>query len=143
MFPLDLSDGVFSLSPDKFRNCLSFYASLAEDGSIEDFDVKAHRVKCTRMTYDEVDTCLSSSEAQGVDAEVQSSLQARPMHVIAPADFVATDALCVLLVVSAAKHNVAVTCYISVWMATNIRGSTSAFHAGSEVAVRAAAEGGV
>ena len=45
MFPLALSDDVFSLSPDKFRNCLSFYASLAKDGSIEDFDVKAHRVQ--------------------------------------------------------------------------------------------------
>jgi exoribonuclease II len=75
MFPLDLSDGVFSLSADKHRNCLTFYANLAKDGSVEDMDVKAHRVKCVRMTYDEVDACMSSPPAQNTNPQVQESLQ--------------------------------------------------------------------
>lgn len=75
MFPLELSDGVFSLSPEMFRNCLTFYASLGKNGSLEDFEVKVHRVKCIRMTYDDVDASLSSPDTHATDAQVQKSLQ--------------------------------------------------------------------
>lgn len=84
MFPLELSDGVFSLNPDKFRNCLTFYATLAKDGSLEEFDVKAHRVKCTRMTYDDVDAVMASSDGKGTDAQVHESLQVLTAHDVRP-----------------------------------------------------------
>lgn len=75
MFPFGLSDGVFSLSGDSWRNCLTFYASLATDGSLEEYDVKAHRIKCVRKTYDEVDTLLPSAKASDTDTRILESVQ--------------------------------------------------------------------
>jgi exoribonuclease R len=60
MFPSILSDSVFSLSDGNVHNTITFLAEVAQDGSVNSFEVTGGRVKCVRVSYDESDDLIAS-----------------------------------------------------------------------------------
>ena len=78
MFPPELSDGVFSLVDGEVHSTITFVATLAADGTMLDYDVQPGRVRCTRVTYDDADSCLSDP-SKAPSADVFKSLKVRPL----------------------------------------------------------------
>eukprot|EP00892_Ulva_mutabilis_P008006 jgi/Ulvmu1/5578/UM023_0115.1 len=74
MFPLELSDGVFSLGSGGVHSTITFVATLGADGALQEYDVQAGRVLCRRITYDDADACLAD-HAKAPSADVLEALQ--------------------------------------------------------------------
>lgn len=76
MFPLELSDGVFSLGGGQTHSSVTFVATLAADGTMQECDVQPGRVRCTRVTYDDADAYLAG-RAPPPSADVLATLKVR------------------------------------------------------------------
>lgn len=83
MFPLELSDGVFSLMDGEVHSTVTFVATLAADGALQECEVQAGRVRCSRITYDAADACLAGRSPPD-SPEILDTLRVRhrplPLH---------------------------------------------------------------
>jgi len=64
MLPHELSTGICSLKPDEDRLVLSCLMNLAEDGRVEEFEIREGVIRsAARMTYTDVSAVLNGDEA--------------------------------------------------------------------------------